>query len=388
MLCPSEVLPTPGRTDETQDGTASLGIELAHRQEFENAALHFLEPVMILIQDRARAVDVELFRIELRPRHRDQPVEIIARHGIFRGALRHALETRELALRLLVRFRGHRRVGDGLAQILDLRAGITLVAELFLDLAQALAQHRLFLPLIKRLARALIDLARHLEHLDAPVQEREHPIQALLEIEGRQDLLFLRHLQVHEARDDIGKRRGRLDGADRIAELGRRLGQQLQGFDGTLAQRERARLDVLVDRRRLLVRLDARHQERLAAHIVEHRETLLALRDQVMGAVGRGHEAHDGSDRAHAVKLLGVGILTLRRLQQDAHLALRAHRFLRGGERALAEDRDRQYHAGKQHRIGRGQDDEHVLGYGGRRGGRQGGCVFVHRVVPVKRRKR
>ncbi len=70
----------------------------------------------------------------------------------------------------------------------------------------------------------------------------------------------------------------------------------------------------LADRRRLLVRLDARHQERLAAHVVEHREALLALRDQVMGAVGRGHEAHDGGDRPHSVQLLGLGVLALRRL--------------------------------------------------------------------------
>ena len=79
-----------------------------------------------------------------------------------------------------------------LLQVLELRAGIALLAELLLNLAQALAQHRLFLPLIERLARALIDLARHLEHLDAPVEEREHSIEALLEIEGRQDLLLLR----------------------------------------------------------------------------------------------------------------------------------------------------------------------------------------------------
>ena len=36
---------------------------------------------------------------------------------------------------------------------------------------------------------------------------------------------------------------------------------------------------------RLPVRLDAGDQERLAAHVIEHREALLALRDQMVGAV-------------------------------------------------------------------------------------------------------
>jgi hypothetical protein len=91
-------------------------------------------------------------------------------------------------------------------------------------------------------------------------------------------------------------------------------GSSCTGLDGALTQGEPARLDLLTDRRRLLVRLDARHQKRLAAHIVEDCEALLALRDQVMGPVGRGHEAHDGGDRPDSVKMLGLRALALRRL--------------------------------------------------------------------------
>src|ERR1700683_3797035 len=72
---PERGLADAGRTDEAQDGTASLGVELAHCQEFENAPLHLLQAIVILIQDGARPVDVELLRVELRPRHRDQPVQ-------------------------------------------------------------------------------------------------------------------------------------------------------------------------------------------------------------------------------------------------------------------------------------------------------------------------
>jgi hypothetical protein len=58
---PERGLADAGRTDEAQDGAAPSGIQLAHREEFEDAPLHLLEPVMILIEDGAGAVDVELF---------------------------------------------------------------------------------------------------------------------------------------------------------------------------------------------------------------------------------------------------------------------------------------------------------------------------------------
>ena len=52
----------------------------------------------------------------------------------------------------------------------------------------------------------------------------------------------------------------------------------------------------------LLVDLDSRHQEGLAADVIQHREALFALRDQMMRAVRRGDEAHDGGGRADPVQ--------------------------------------------------------------------------------------
>ena len=66
-------------------------------------------------------------------------------------------------------------------------------------------------------------------------------------------------------------------------------------------QIDEARLDLRRAHARLGNLHDARDQERPARQIFADLEALLALADQVIGAVGRGDVAHDIGDRAHAM---------------------------------------------------------------------------------------
>src|SRR5262245_38935953 len=84
------------RTDKAKNWTFAVGIEFAHRQIFENASLHFLEPIVILVEDTPRLGDIDLLRAQLRPRQVDQPVEIAAYHRVFGGGLGHALQASQL----------------------------------------------------------------------------------------------------------------------------------------------------------------------------------------------------------------------------------------------------------------------------------------------------
>ncbi len=67
-----------------------------------------------------------------------------------------------------------------------------------------------------------------------------------------------------------------------VREFRRSLRQQLQRLDRPLPQIQAACFDLTVQNRGLLVRLDPRHEERVPAHEIQHREALLALADQVM----------------------------------------------------------------------------------------------------------
>jgi hypothetical protein len=62
-----------------------------------------------------------------------------------------------------------------------------------------------------------------------------------------------------------------------------------------------ARFDFLIKGGRFFVPVDARDQEGLAADIVEHRKSLLALGYQVMRAVRRGDKPHNRGGGANAM---------------------------------------------------------------------------------------
>ena len=111
-------------------------------------------------------------------------------------------------------------------QLRDLLAGLAFLAELLADLAQLFAQQRFLVALVDRFAGLFLELALQAQHFDALGQQLADAIEARLEVDGFEQLLLLGGLDVHEARDQVGERRGRLDRLDRIGELGGRLRQQ------------------------------------------------------------------------------------------------------------------------------------------------------------------
>ncbi len=75
-----------GRPDKAQDRAAAVRVQLVDREEFEDAPLDLLQPVMVLVEDAARLGDVDRRLVLGRPGQLDQPFEIGARHRIFAGA--------------------------------------------------------------------------------------------------------------------------------------------------------------------------------------------------------------------------------------------------------------------------------------------------------------
>ena len=237
-----------GRADEAEDRAAARRIELAHREVLEDAPLDLLEAVVVRVEDLARLRDVDGFRVALRPRQRDEPIEVRAHHRMLRRRVRHAFEAPQLLLSLLLDLLGHLGVRDRLAQLVELALRVVL-AELLLDRLQLLAQHVLALALVELALRLLADLARQLQHLDAVRQELDDAIEPVADLQRLEDRLLLGRLDVDEPADHVGERARRLDVLQRRRELGRHLRQQLDGLDGLLLQQRGARLDVGVGRR-------------------------------------------------------------------------------------------------------------------------------------------
>jgi len=73
---PSDVLPTPGGSDEGEDRTAQRLGQASHGQVFENALLDLLQAVVVLVEDHGRRLDVQVVRRGDFPGQGDEPVDI------------------------------------------------------------------------------------------------------------------------------------------------------------------------------------------------------------------------------------------------------------------------------------------------------------------------
>ncbi len=205
----------------------------------------------------------------------------------------HPLQPLELLASVLGHFGRHLCLLDLLLQLVDLDAGVLVFTQLLLQLPQLLAQHGLTLALTQRRLRLLGDVAGDLQHLEPVRQHLEHLVQALLQIQGLEHLLLFLGLHVHEADDQVGQAAGRLNGLNRPRQLAGHLRQQRQGLDGARLENLGACLDLRPGRVGFRQRLDARGEIRPLVCKLLHTEPALALGNEVMRSIRRGHITDD-----------------------------------------------------------------------------------------------
>ena len=71
-----------GRAHEQDDRAARVGLELADREELEDAVLHPLDVVVVAVEHRPRVLQVQVVLGGLRPRQRGEPLEVGADHAV------------------------------------------------------------------------------------------------------------------------------------------------------------------------------------------------------------------------------------------------------------------------------------------------------------------
>ena len=196
---------------------------------------------------------------------------------------------------------------------------------------------------LDRLARALVDLARDLQHLDAVREELEQLVEPRLEVERLEQRLLFLGADVHQAGDEIGEPRGAFDALQRGDHFLRHLRQQLQDLEGALLQTcvraLRSRVRRCFGSSMNCTRATGTDSRRGTAA----RESAARPGDRVMRAVGRGDVAQHVGGRADPVQVVGtrlvdVGLL----LQQHAERTLR-----RTASCAAARERSRPTVSGK-----------------------------------------
>src|SRR5215472_15658028 len=79
-------------THQTQNGAFPFRHELTNREKFNNALFHFLETVMVGIENFTRLRKIDLFFSKNTPRQLRQPVQISPYHRVFSRHLGNTLE--------------------------------------------------------------------------------------------------------------------------------------------------------------------------------------------------------------------------------------------------------------------------------------------------------
>ncbi len=194
-----------GRSGEGEDGRLRLLDQRAHREELEDALLDLVEAVVILVEDLLGALQVAALAALLVPRHRDQPVEIVARDGGFGRHRRHRLEALQLLDGLLLDVLRHLRRFDLLLQIVDLVALFVLAAQFLLDRLHLLVEVVLLLGLLHLLLDARLDLAVHLELVDLDFEDAGDAVQPLERGNDFEQVLLLVDADQQVRGDGVGE---------------------------------------------------------------------------------------------------------------------------------------------------------------------------------------
>jgi hypothetical protein len=218
----------PWRADQRQDGTgpatadrrqAALGLQLAHGQVLEDAVLHVVEAVVVLVEDAGRLGHVEPVLGLLAPGQLEHGVQPGAYPSVFGVLLAHPLELVDLAV-------------DGLADPLGEVAalglgpvvvGLTLVAGA--DLAELLPDGLELAPQ-QELALGLYALSQGDVGQDVP-RPGDDQLQSLGHVEGLEDLDLLLQREVRRVAGHIGDPPG-------LGDIGEALGDA----PGTSAQQD------------------------------------------------------------------------------------------------------------------------------------------------------
>src|SRR5207342_1334030 len=129
----------------------------------------------------------------------DEPLEVRPRDRVLRARRLHTLEAIELLLRNLLGLLRHLRLGDLLAELVEITAAVIQLAELFLDRLQLLAEDVLALVAPHLLLDLRVDPLADLQHLELARQELEDLARAGLEVERLEDVLLLADLELEVA---------------------------------------------------------------------------------------------------------------------------------------------------------------------------------------------
>ena len=327
----------PRWPDQAEDRPLELLDALLHRQVLENALLHLLQSVVVLVQHRLGRAEVEADLAPLLPGHVHEPIDVVPDDGRLGRHRGHHLQLVQLAHGLVPGLAGHTRLLDLLAELLDLVRSLVQIPQFLLDGLHLLVQVVLALALLHLLLHAATDALFHLQQVDLGLEQSDqsfHPLARILDLE---DLLLLIELHRQVRGHRVRQPPRRLDGREGRQDLGRNLPVQLHVL---LELREhRAAEGLTLPPLRLLRLQDPNLREEVLVLPEELHDPrpFDPLHEHLDRAVGELQQLKDRRQRSDSVDVVGGRVVLCRALlgnQQDLLVVL--HRPLEGPDGLVA----------------------------------------------------
>ena len=234
-------------SDETQNRSLLVGLELSDGQVFDDALLDLLEAGVVLVEDLAHGRDVHVVGGLLAPGDVENPVDVGANDGVLRRANLHLPQALELLVRDVVGLARQVRLGQALFEDVEVALIAFLFAQLFLDGLELLAQDVLALVLAHLLFDLGVDAVPHFEDFELTREQAQDLANAFLRVERLEELRLLIDWGVEVCRHQVGELTVLLNRIDERAGLARQLRHELDDLLGNVAEahRERFAFDVL-----------------------------------------------------------------------------------------------------------------------------------------------
>ncbi len=353
-----------GRPGEGEDGCLRLLDQRADGEEFKDALLDLLQPVMIFVQNLFGAFQIAALSALLVPRHRNQPVEIVARHGRFGRHRRHRLQALELLDRFLLDVLRHLALFDLFLQLVDLVALFILATEFLLDRLHLLVEVVLLLRLLHLLLDARLDAAIDLQLVHLDFEDAGDTVQPLDRRDDLEQVLLL-----VDADEQV---RG-----NRVGELARIV--HANGGDHRVVVQVVRQLHVLLEQRHdpahRLLRVGARlallrqhfdHDavEALVFFPLDRARAVDAFDEHLDVAVGQLQALDDVGHATHGKDVFGPGIvdrrIMLRREEDALVLEQRMFECARGRR---SPDHERHHHVRENDDVAQRDDREGLVNF-------------------------
>ena len=303
------------RADEAEHRPLHVVFDAAYGQIFDDALLHLVQPVVILGQNPARTLEIEVIRRGLAPRQIEQPFDIGSADPDFRASGRHAAQAFQFAVRLIARLVVHRRLGQPFAQILNVRR--VLVAQLGLNRLDLLPQEIILLILLNLLADARLNLLLHARQFGFAHEQRADGFQPRQLVKFLEHLLTILDLAEHVGRNDIRQLARILDFQNRLHGLSGNPAAHLTIFLKIMVRRAQQRVRFDGNRRSLFEHFIQRaHKVRLFLRHRAQNRAAFALHEQANVSARQTKHLLDAGNGAHMINIINGRVIHI-------HIALR-----------------------------------------------------------------